>query len=250
MVGLMDDSTPQAPAPTRIASGSSAMSTLEKSHWLRIPEAVSGGDGGVKGVAKIGLWGWGGRWYLVPALPPTFSRRKSMPRQERAWNLGGEVGEGAGRIEGLSIVRLAPEKPRFPGAAHPRHKQSPKSLWRRWVRGGGRGGGGHPHHYRPNRGQALQLPRPPSDFLHPLKWLFLLMFEGGNAVVFLGALFSCYVWRGKCCFFFFCAFSGEITWLFRKILGKISMDESIKDFTNSMGLTKNFGHLHRNNRCI
>ena len=31
-------------------------------------------------------------------LPPPTPPRKAMPRQERAWRLGGVVGEGAGKI--------------------------------------------------------------------------------------------------------------------------------------------------------
>ena len=41
----------------------------------------------------------GGRWYLVPASPPAFPLRLSMSCQERAWNLGGKAGGGAGKIE-------------------------------------------------------------------------------------------------------------------------------------------------------
>ena len=57
MVGLMDGSTPQAPAPTRIASGSSAMSALEKRSLAKSSRSDSGGDRGVMGVARLRRWG-------------------------------------------------------------------------------------------------------------------------------------------------------------------------------------------------
>ena len=69
--------------------------------------------------------------------------------------------------------------------------------------------------------------------LHRNNWC---VFEEGNAVVF-------FLGGG--------VFSGEALWLFRNIFGEKfrRMNQSMT-FTNSMGLAKSFGHLHRDNWCV
>ena len=108
----------------------------------------------------------GGRWYLVPASPPAFPLRLSMSRQERAWNLGGKAGGGAGKIEAPKASFNPPSlgTPRknsaegrgseggnqFPIAFTPYPFPSlalamPKSRCLGWERGRGRGGSGENH---------------------------------------------------------------------------------------------------------
>ena len=113
-------------------------------------------------------------WALVPRTcpPPPFPPRIAVPRQERAWRLGGKVGEGAGKIG----HRRASFYPPSPGAAPKKNgargrgveggvissqyqtrpypypfpslalTRAPKGQCLGWERGRVGAGGTHPHH--------------------------------------------------------------------------------------------------------
>ena len=97
MVGLMDDSTPQAPALTRNHFRCSEPSQPWRRSLAQSSGDGSGGGGGVMGVAKVRLGGWVG---VGPCTcpPPRLSTPGIQSRQEQTGAWGGEVGEGAGKI--------------------------------------------------------------------------------------------------------------------------------------------------------
>ena len=99
MVGLLDDSTPQAPAPIRNHFRCSESSQpWGKRSLAQSSGGGSGGGGGVMGVASVS---WVVGWALAPRTcpPPRLSIPGIQAAPGAAGTWGGEVGEGAGKIE-------------------------------------------------------------------------------------------------------------------------------------------------------
>ena len=110
MVGLMDDSTPQAPGPTRNHFRCLSPVSLGERSLAQSSGDGSGGAGGVMGVASVG---WVVGWALVPVPappPPLYPRNPSRARS------GLDPGvEWWGRGRGRSGCRRALFYPPSPG---------------------------------------------------------------------------------------------------------------------------------------
>ena len=100
-VGLMDGSTPQAPAPTRTTPALSAKLALEKRSLAESYGVVRVGTGALMGVPKLRLRVVG--WALVPRTcpRPRLSTPRNPSRARSGWNLGWRGGGGSGEDRGI-----------------------------------------------------------------------------------------------------------------------------------------------------